>query len=169
MKYVSIMTKIILKLIIFLVVCAFSIPVVIILYKISSDTMTNNRIMKIEEEKYRTIIHPKETKRIAFKHQAVHLPNVNADCRLLLAELRNFDMDTYPLKDINEYRKYIEKKGYKMQLITEPIENEWVGKYGLDKIENWDINLENKNISNLYILLHAYPVKGDTDLRCVFG
>jgi hypothetical protein len=158
---------VVLKVFLILIICS-SIAfvgswIIIIGSVVINDTISNNKIMEENEKEYRKIIHPKETKSLAFTNEIVAPPSTGHQCWFLLEDLRT--IIGYEVNFVDISNKYKALNGEINPEIRSLVS---ASSYDIHKLEQiWNVSLRDKNIENLYTVSALSSGEEDADLRCL--
>jgi hypothetical protein len=128
-----------------------------------NDTISNNKIMEENEQKYKKIIHPKETRTLAFKNEIVPPPSTGRQCWFSISELRMIVGSDVKFVNIsNQYEALNGGRSPEIISLRSP--------YDIHKLEQiWNISLTDKKVENLYMVSTLSSGEVDADLRCLFN
>jgi hypothetical protein len=141
---------------------------VTIVNKIFNDTILNNKILEENEIKYKKIIHPKDTKSLAFKNKIVAPPSTGHQCWFLIEELRVIVSNIDFVNISNKYKALNGELTPEIYSLSSSSLEGSIVKYDISQLENeWNINIKGKNLKNLYLVHELSSGKEDADLRCL--
>jgi hypothetical protein len=167
MNYVKFTSKIFLVISILISASTIGYFAIIILSAVVNDTISNNKVMDANEKEYRNIVHPQNTKALAFTNQIVAPPNSGHQCWFLIEELRISESHIDSKQVLSKYKALNPKHSeYTLHFFGElPFKK--IAANGEYNLENWNVSLKDKRVENIYIISILSPGREDADLRCI--
>jgi hypothetical protein len=141
---------------------------IVIVQTIINDTVSNNKIMEENEKEYKKIIHPKETKALGFKNQIVAPPNSGHQCWFSITELRVMESNINSGNISSRYKALNGEFSHEILFFSLSYSQGLMVQSSIGKLEEeWNVNLKDKNIENIYVISTLSSGKEDADLRCL--
>jgi hypothetical protein len=140
---------------------------IIILSAVINDTISNNKVMDANEKEYRNIVHPQNTKALAFTNQIVAPPNSGHQCWFLMEELRISESQLDPKQILSKYKTLNPNHSEYTLHFFDELPFKKISANGEYNLKSWNVSFKNKRVENVYIISILSPGKEDADLRCV--
>jgi hypothetical protein len=140
----------------------------IIARTVINDTISNNKIMEENEKEYKSIIHPEKTKTLGFKNQIVAPPNSGHQCWFSITELRVMESNINSGNISSRYKALNGEFSHEILFFSLSYSQGLMVQSSIGKLEEeWNVNLKDKNIENIYVISTLSSGKEDADLRCL--